>query len=154
KAHGLVHSIYELYGASYAGQLLGLLGRLLSHYLQFHGFTCGMDDMLLKSDAEKRRKKLTEEVYKVGLVQAGIYTGLIQDRSNDPEIKDEAKKRKREVEDATKIQSDIQEQLMAKVQVKEYYDNWDSLMIGKVSPFTTKIIETCIPSGQVKAFPY
>lgn len=44
---GLVHSFYEVYGSKRAGQLLTAFGRLLVAYLQFHGFTCGLDDALV-----------------------------------------------------------------------------------------------------------
>lgn len=47
-AYGLVHCCYELYGAQIAGQLLSILGRLFNKYLLVVGFTCRMDDLLLK----------------------------------------------------------------------------------------------------------
>ncbi|KAI8836148.1 hypothetical protein BC829DRAFT_426249 [Chytridium lagenaria] len=39
-AHGLVHAVYEVYGASFAGKLLSIFGRLFTQYLQTAGFTC------------------------------------------------------------------------------------------------------------------
>lgn len=44
---GMIHSFYELYGSKNAGRLLTALGRLLVTHLQFHGFTCGLDDSLV-----------------------------------------------------------------------------------------------------------
>ncbi|KAI6130350.1 hypothetical protein EDD16DRAFT_1689702 [Pisolithus croceorrhizus] len=38
--YGLVHSVYELYGAEIAGQLLGILSRLFTKFLQHRAFTC------------------------------------------------------------------------------------------------------------------
>jgi DNA-directed RNA polymerase I subunit RPA1 len=46
---GLIHSFYELYGSKRAGQLLTALGRLLTAHLQYHGFTCGLDDTLVST---------------------------------------------------------------------------------------------------------
>ncbi len=44
---GLVHSVYELYGADVAGRLLGILSRLFTKFLQLRAFTCRMDDLAL-----------------------------------------------------------------------------------------------------------
>eukprot|EP00798_Chlamydomonas_sp_ICE-L_P025175 gene25175-10810_t len=44
---GLVHAVQELYGNIVAGQLLSSFSRLFTHFLQWNGFTCGIDDTLL-----------------------------------------------------------------------------------------------------------
>jgi hypothetical protein len=46
----------EVYGNSVAGEMLSALSRLLTLYLQWHGFTCGMDDLLLVAGAEDARQ--------------------------------------------------------------------------------------------------
>ena len=48
KAYGLVHACYEVYGPDTAGQLLTALGRLFTRYVQTIGFTCRMDDLVVK----------------------------------------------------------------------------------------------------------
>lgn len=45
----------ELYGPSVAGRLLNCFSRLFTAYLQWHGFTCGFDDLLLARRAEAQR---------------------------------------------------------------------------------------------------
>src|SRR5689334_14549055 len=58
KKFGLVHCMYELYGSGYAANLLTALGCLFTNYLQtHHGFTCGIDDLLVKNFAEIERCK-------------------------------------------------------------------------------------------------
>lgn len=57
---GLVHSIYELYGATSAGRLLGILSRLFTKYLQSRAFTCRMDDLSLTPDGDSKRAALME----------------------------------------------------------------------------------------------
>jgi DNA-directed RNA polymerase I subunit RPA1 len=84
KPHGLVHAVYELYGATEAGKLLTTLGRLFTLFLQFRGFTCGIDDMLLTKEAEERRLELIEKANQCGLEQAAIFTGLRQKDSTEP----------------------------------------------------------------------
>ncbi|KAL8172139.1 hypothetical protein V2J09_023943 [Rumex salicifolius] len=58
--YGLVHTVQELFGSNVAGTLLSVLSRVLTTYTQFHGFTCGVDDLLLFQDYETQRKKLLE----------------------------------------------------------------------------------------------
>lgn len=45
-------------GNADAGRMLSCLSRLCTCYLQSHGFTCGIDDMLLLSGTEASRKKM------------------------------------------------------------------------------------------------
>jgi DNA-directed RNA polymerase I subunit RPA1 len=53
--YGLVHSVAELYGSADAGRLLAALSRLLTGFLAEHGFTCGLDDLMLTASAELER---------------------------------------------------------------------------------------------------
>lgn len=55
---GLVHSVYELYGASVAGTLLGVLSRLFTKFTQHRAFTCRMDDLALTPEGNAKRKEL------------------------------------------------------------------------------------------------
>lgn len=56
--YGLVHSVYEVYGAEIAGRLLGILSRLFTKFLQHRAFTCRMDDLALTSEGNSRRREL------------------------------------------------------------------------------------------------
>ncbi|CAL1353335.1 unnamed protein product [Linum trigynum] len=57
--YGLVHTVQELFGSNAAGTLLSVLSRLFTAYLQMHGFTCGVDDLLiLKAKDDERKKQL------------------------------------------------------------------------------------------------
>lgn len=55
--YGLVHTVQELYGSNTAGILLSALSRLFTVFLQIHGFTCGVDDLMILADHDKERKK-------------------------------------------------------------------------------------------------
>ncbi|XP_059318209.1 DNA-directed RNA polymerase I subunit 1-like [Lycium ferocissimum] len=57
---GLVHTIQELYGSNKAGILLSALSRLFTIFLQFHGFTCGIDDLVILPHYDIRRKEELE----------------------------------------------------------------------------------------------
>ncbi|XP_024139139.1 DNA-directed RNA polymerase I subunit RPA1 [Oryzias melastigma] len=66
-AYGLVHCCYELYGGAISGKLLGCLARLFTAYLQlYRGFTLGVEDILVKPGANKKRKKIIESSRNVG----------------------------------------------------------------------------------------
>lgn len=74
--YGLVHSFNELYGYKLTGQLMTCLTKLFSSYLQVHGFTCGMDDLILHKDAEKSRKVKIEEVHKKTVEEVAKHLGV------------------------------------------------------------------------------
>ena len=47
---GFVHSCQELYGGNVANQLLSALGCLFTAFLQLHGFSLGVEDILVKPE--------------------------------------------------------------------------------------------------------
>jgi DNA-directed RNA polymerase I subunit RPA1 len=53
---GMVHSFYEIYGSEKAGELLTSLARIFAVYLQMRGFTCGLDDLVLTPEFNKKRR--------------------------------------------------------------------------------------------------
>ncbi|KAL8556183.1 hypothetical protein ACS0TY_003828 [Phlomoides rotata] len=57
---GLVHTVQELYGSNSAGILLSSLSRLFTIFLQFHGFTCGLDDLIILPNHDVQRKEKLE----------------------------------------------------------------------------------------------
>ncbi|KAG7461546.1 hypothetical protein MATL_G00192190 [Megalops atlanticus] len=58
-AYGLVHCCYELYGGETSGNLLSCLARVFTAYLQlYRGFTLGVEDILVKPGANRKRKKI------------------------------------------------------------------------------------------------
>ncbi|KAJ8372372.1 hypothetical protein AAFF_G00290050 [Aldrovandia affinis] len=66
-AYGLVHCCYELYGGETSGHLLSCLARLFTAYLQlYRGFTMGVEDILVKPKANKKRSKIIKRRPSVG----------------------------------------------------------------------------------------
>ncbi|KAM7264624.1 hypothetical protein ACFE04_002307 [Oxalis oulophora] len=59
--YGLVHTVQELYGSNTAGILLSAFSRLFTTFLQMHGFTCGIDDLLIRKLKDEGRKSELEE---------------------------------------------------------------------------------------------
>ncbi|KAF7819002.1 DNA-directed RNA polymerase I subunit 1 [Senna tora] len=64
--YGIVHTVQELYGSNVAGNLLSALSRLFTAFLQMHGFTCGVDDLLLTEEMDRERKKQLESCEEIG----------------------------------------------------------------------------------------
>ncbi|XP_062988010.1 DNA-directed RNA polymerase I subunit RPA1 [Elgaria multicarinata webbii] len=61
-AYGLVHCCHEVYGGETSGKVLTALARLFTAYLQFYkGFTMGVEDILVKRQADRKRCKIIKE---------------------------------------------------------------------------------------------
>ncbi|XP_077171658.1 DNA-directed RNA polymerase I subunit RPA1 isoform X2 [Paroedura picta] len=58
-AYGLVHCCHEVYGGETSGKVLTSLARLFTAYLQlYRGFTMGVEDILVKPQADRQRRKI------------------------------------------------------------------------------------------------
>ncbi|XP_010546965.1 PREDICTED: DNA-directed RNA polymerase I subunit 1 [Tarenaya hassleriana] len=82
--YGLVHIVQELYGSNAAGNLLSVLSRLFTVYLQMHGFTCGVDDLIINKDMDDKRMKQLEESELVGERVLRKAIGIGNDVQIDP----------------------------------------------------------------------
>ena len=50
---GLVNAFNEVYGSEKAGELLTSLARVFTVFLQRHGMTCGLDDLMIDKKFDK-----------------------------------------------------------------------------------------------------
>lgn len=80
---GLVHAFHEVYGSEKAGELLTSLARVFTVFLQTHGFTCGIDDLLIGKEHNKRRRMIIEESHANGIEAAAKFCG-IKDFKQEP----------------------------------------------------------------------
>ncbi|KAI0221375.1 hypothetical protein L0F63_002357 [Massospora cicadina] len=132
---GLVHTVYELYGAPMAGKLLGILGRLFTKYCQSYGFTCRMDDLLLTEEGDAWRRDLIAKSTAAGQEATVRYIGL-QDRAKYADFQVDFTRRMEEVyRDDEKLQG------------------LDATMKSKMNTITSSIIDRCIPHGLFRKFP-
>ncbi|RKP14974.1 hypothetical protein BJ684DRAFT_7762 [Piptocephalis cylindrospora] len=135
-AYGLVHSVYELYGPSYAGRLLSMLGRLFTKYLQTEAFTCRMDDLRLTREGDEWRRSLMDGGVEFGFETAAEYVGLKLDPAQS-ELSGEFRARMEEVlRDDEKLQG------------------LDAAMKNRMNGLTSSVIQKCLPSGLLKLFPW
>lgn len=129
-ANGLVHACYELYGGRTAGLLLSVLSRLLTRWDQLNGFTCRMDDLLLRDDAENTRLSLFAAESKTAHKTTMNYVQTALAGEDDPTG---ALERVIRDEDLTR--------------------GLDGAMKVAMNGVTSKVIEATLPHGQMLAFP-
>ncbi|KAJ3076907.1 hypothetical protein HDU98_011003 [Podochytrium sp. JEL0797] len=141
---GLVHAVYEVYGAQYAGKLLSMLGRLFTCYLQFVGFTCRMDDLLLTEEGDKIRRDLIETSRGMGRDAAGEFVGMT------------VKKHKKK-EDMPATETLESATLTAKMETvlrdNDKMAGLDGAMKAKTNKLTSQIIAATVPGKLLKPFP-
>jgi hypothetical protein len=134
--YGLVHSVYELYGATVAGQLLGILSRLFTKFLQHRAFTCRMDDLALTPDGDQKRTVILQENVNLGTEGA---------TENFPSLSKVAK------EDTPAALASLLEDVLRD----------DTKMAGldvtvktKLAKLTKSIADACMPDGLLRKFPH
>ncbi|KAF5333685.1 hypothetical protein D9611_002553 [Ephemerocybe angulata] len=134
--YGLVHSVYELYGADIAGKLLGILSRLFTKFLQHRAFTCRMDDLILTPGGDKERR---------GLISKGQNLGQEGAIENFPSLTNTAPE-------------DIPAQLRVLLEAVLRDDNkmagLDLTVKTKLSALTTSISNAVLPNGLLRKFPF
>ena len=137
---GLLHAVQELYGNSDAGAYLSALSRLFTNYLQaIHGFSCGLDDMLLRPAAEAvRAAKLGESMdASRRAAEEFAFAGIAP------------------VGDVLRPAPAVREQLEGRLRERDGAEaGLDMKTTGPLSKITSAVIKECLPKGQVKPFPY
>lgn len=62
QANGLTHCLNELIGGEAAGCFITSFGRLCTYLLMRKGFTCSLEDMVLKSKADNNRLQVEKDM--------------------------------------------------------------------------------------------
>ena len=135
-AYGLVHAVYEIYGAETAGRLLSIFSRLFTMWLQHNAFSCRMDDLLLSADGDAKRRELLMAGAQHGLEAALGNVGLGDEDKHSPETQYNLRVRLEEVlRDDNKLAA------------------LDAAMMSASNKLTSSVISSCIPSGLWRVFP-
>lgn len=143
-AYGITHAVYELYGPAAAGALLTCLGRLLTKYDQQIGFTCRMDDLLLRPAANARRRALIDGSHVLGRQVLAEYAKL----SESPDDGDDGRRRRPSIARAQEAAA-----LERILHSDELARGLDGAMKVRMNGLTSSIIEACLPEGQLRPFP-
>lgn len=133
---GLVHSVYELYGADVAGRLLGILSRLFTKFLQHRAFTCRMDDLALTPEGNAKR---------ADILQKGAQLGTEGAVDNFPSLST--------VPDAEKP-AQLRSLLEDVLRDDSKMAGLDMSVKGKLAKLTKSIADACMPHGLLRQFPH
>lgn len=137
-SYGLVHSVYDVYGAEPAGRLLSIFSRLFTKYLQHRAFTCRMDDLALTPQGEKARREAMLAGTDFGTQAATSFFNDLSDIywKNDTQRRKELDNRLEKV-----LRDDAQ---MAGL---------DNIVKGKMKTLSEAVVEATIPGGLLRSFP-
>ncbi|KAI5304381.1 hypothetical protein KEM56_006555 [Ascosphaera pollenicola] len=133
-AGGLFHSVHEIYGHIITGKLIGIMGRLLTKFLNMRAFTCGMDDLRLTPSGNEARKQKLSKADEIGQQIALKYVTL-----DENPVEDQEAELKRRLEDA--LRDD------------EKQGGLDSVYNSRSAELSSDITATCLPAGLEKPFP-
>ncbi|XP_016183592.1 DNA-directed RNA polymerase I subunit 1 [Arachis ipaensis] len=82
--YGIVHTVQELYGSNIAGNLLSAFSRLFTNFLQMHGFTCGVDDLLITERKDGERMNQLKSCEEIGDIVHREFVGVMEGDNIDP----------------------------------------------------------------------
>lgn len=140
---GVVHAVYELYGAELAGRLLNAFGRLFTYYLQNAGHSCGISDLVLTADADAQRRELLKQV------TADAHSGLEAFLALHVQGNFHAKSTSKEDMDVmlrAKVASFMaSERVNGKVKL-------DGAMQSVINQSASSVIKACLPNGLQVSF--
>ncbi|KAH0788034.1 DNA-directed RNA polymerase I subunit rpa1 [Histomonas meleagridis] len=131
--YGLVHSLFELYGSQLAGRFLTMLSCLFTYYLQTHGFTCGIDDMVITHRAEHIRNEMNQKM-KEAAKEAG--QSFVKEYGSP-----------------AKSHLPFKQQLLELVMKPDLKERFDNHMKNAINPIATEIISAIFPLQLSKRFP-
>ncbi|KAI1430949.1 hypothetical protein GGR50DRAFT_682242 [Xylaria sp. CBS 124048] len=132
---GFIHSIHEIWGPEVAARLLSCMGRLLTRFLNMRAFTCGMDDLRLTPEGERKRKEVLQDASHIGLEASATHVSL----GDRPDINSTAPillERLEEVFRDGKKQEDLEHMVNAGCQ-----------------KLSSRVTQACLPTGLEKQFP-
>lgn len=130
--YGLIHCIYELYGGKYANKMLSAFGKLFQTYLQYEGFTLGIEDILITRAIDKKRKKIIAKCRQIGESIQKSVTNMPDDVSMD-EVK-------------AKMEESYWSNPKFRAQVDHKYKS-------ALDVYTNDINKMCLSTGLFKKFP-
>ncbi|KAF1963753.1 DNA-directed RNA polymeras-like protein I subunit [Byssothecium circinans] len=133
-AGGLVNGVYEVYGPKSAGQILSVLGRLLTRLLNMRAFSCGVEDLILTKEGDEARLEELKKAEQAGFKVAAKYVTLDSDKIkyNDPELRRRL------------------EQIVRDDSKQHALDILTNTANGDISSAVTK---ACLPNKLIKLFP-
>jgi DNA-directed RNA polymerase I subunit RPA1 len=144
---GLVHAVYELYGAELAGRLLNSFARVFTFHLQNAGHSCLIEDLVLQDKSDHERRSLLEKVDEVtheGLIQFLESDGM---GSHHHGHKQSSKKKSMQ-----ELRPDLARFLNGTRDRKDGKVKLDAAMQQLVNKSASDVIKACLPNGLRTSF--
>ncbi|XP_016947411.1 DNA-directed RNA polymerase I subunit RPA1 [Drosophila biarmipes] len=129
---GLIHCMYELYGGDVSTRLLTAFTKVFTFFLQLEGFTLGVKDILVSSEADRKRRNIIRECRDAGNSAVSAALDLEDEPPHDELVE--------KMEEAYVKDSKFRVLLDRK---------YKSLLDG----YTNDINKTCLPGGLITKFP-
>ncbi|GMT13457.1 hypothetical protein PFISCL1PPCAC_4753, partial [Pristionchus fissidentatus] len=133
--YGLGHCLFELYGHRVGVRVLSCFSRLFTTFLQFHGFTLGVADILVRKDANKERRK-----------------AVLESRTIGDDV----------VRKAFNLEADAPRSQLKHCMASAYCSPagpgqdvkmLDYVMKTHLSKYNDAIVKACVPEGLIRSFP-
>lgn len=137
-AFGITHAVFESWGPASAGKLLTSIGRLMTRYDQHFGFTCRLDDLLLKDSGNCQRSALIQTSVAAGPKTFSTYIGVDDDDSRSQDERND--------QDTVAMEKIVRSDELAR--------GLDGRMKQAMNDVTSSIIDVCLPKGQLRPFPF
>ncbi|XP_040570911.1 DNA-directed RNA polymerase I subunit RPA1 [Lepeophtheirus salmonis] len=131
--YSLVHTFYELYGGTSSSELLSAFSRIFTNFLHTEGFTLGVSDILVQSDANENREEIMKQLKNIGDECA---TSGVSLNANLGSLNSELRRFHRESYKAPQ----------KRMKVDKGYKE-------RLGPMTNRINSACLPRGLIKKFP-
>ena len=139
-SYGLVHACYELYGGKVSTALLTSLARLFTVYLQYHGFTLGIGDIICTSEGDSARKVAAAKAWTEG---PKAMKAFFDKRSDDVGASSSS----------SDLPSRIQRAIFSRDAVGDIVGEIDHAMKSVTDNVNNDITRAIIPKGLIKKFP-
>lgn len=127
--YSLVHCMYELYGGEVSSACLSSFSKLFTAYLQFEGFTLGVEDILVLKNADVKRTNFIKKSREIG---------------------DEIVSKVVEVPSGSTLKNEIAQNYAKDPSFRSLLDHKYKTTLDEV---TNNVNKTCIPSGLLTPFP-
>jgi DNA-directed RNA polymerase I subunit RPA1 len=148
--HGLLHAFHELYGPERTSLLTAALSRLLTGFLQRHGFTCGLSDVGLVAEAEAARSALLAGADSRALAAAAAFAGLGSgdaDADAAAASADDAAFARRERAARAALAALFRENAAV-----DAGGALDAKVSAAMHPLSSAVVRACLPGGQARPF--
>jgi DNA-directed RNA polymerase I subunit RPA1 len=145
---GLVHAVYELYGAELASRLLNSFARVFTFHLQNAGHSCLIEDLVLQEKSDKERRSLLNKVDEV------THDGLIQFLESDgmSSSQHQGAQKQQKKKSMQELRPDLARFLNGTRDRKDGKVKLDAAMQQHVNKSASDVIKACLPNGLRTSF--